>query len=259
MFSPSVFLPHVWYLHKLFYRLEFNDPFDCFVDEIVDGTDEDFERYLKCKGKSDKYIQEIIRQKRTGELKFDDLLKNDKSQDIFNVFCLSKNFDNVLMWSHYADDHKGICIGFRISVRRKSLTIKCKPGFLKQYPEQFPEGNDVLSFYHVKYDDKRPEPYNLLKKNKDAISDFIYNKGKDWAYEDEYRTILTDNDLLKKPIQVEENEIGEIIFGLKTPGKIKSKIIYTIKNFCNYSQSVKIYEMVKINKINKLDRIQIEP
>jgi hypothetical protein len=232
---------------------EFNDPFDCFVDEIVDGTEDEFEHYLKCKGKTNEYIQEIIRQKIAGELNFDDLLKDDKSQDFFKVFCLAKNFDNILMWSHYADNHKGICIGFRIGVWHESLALKCKPGFLKQFPQQFPDGNDFFPLFHVKYDDNRPDPYNLIRKNKDIIKDFIYNKGKCWAYEDEYRIVLNDEILLGNPAQVEDNEIEEIIFGLRTPSNIKAKIIGIIKSCRN--SNAKIYE---IKKMNKLDRVQIK-
>tara|TARA_R110002072_G_C7929580_1_gene531571 strand:+ start:1402 stop:2112 length:711 start_codon:yes stop_codon:yes gene_type:complete len=30
----------------------------------------------------------------------------------FGVSCLSQSFDDIVMWSHYADQHKGICILF---------------------------------------------------------------------------------------------------------------------------------------------------
>lgn len=31
------------------------------------------------------------------------------------VLCFSRNWDNILLWSHYGDSHKGICLGFDIS------------------------------------------------------------------------------------------------------------------------------------------------
>jgi len=31
------------------------------------------------------------------------------------ILCLSRNWDNLLLWSHYGDSHKGICLGFDIS------------------------------------------------------------------------------------------------------------------------------------------------
>jgi len=30
----------------------------------------------------------------------------------YGVLCFSRRWNNILMWSHYADGHKGICLGF---------------------------------------------------------------------------------------------------------------------------------------------------
>ena len=31
------------------------------------------------------------------------------------ILCFSRNWDNLLLWSHYGDSHKGICLGFDIA------------------------------------------------------------------------------------------------------------------------------------------------
>lgn len=31
------------------------------------------------------------------------------------IFSLSRTSRNVLMWTHYADEHRGLCVGFRLS------------------------------------------------------------------------------------------------------------------------------------------------
>jgi hypothetical protein len=127
---------------------------------------------------------------------------------------------------------------------------------LKDFSKDFPKWTDFFPLFHIKYDDNRPDPYNLIKKNRVIIKDFIYNKGKCWAYEDEYRIVLDDDILLRNPAQVEESEIEEIIFGLRTHCDIKAKIIDIVKSGLN--PNVKIYGMEKVNKMNKLDRVQIE-
>lgn len=33
------------------------------------------------------------------------------------ILCFSRNWDNLLLWSHYGDAHKGICLGFDIPER----------------------------------------------------------------------------------------------------------------------------------------------
>lgn len=39
--------------------------------------------------------------------------QSDKLLDEIGILCLSAEWNNVLLWSHYANHHKGICIGFR--------------------------------------------------------------------------------------------------------------------------------------------------
>ncbi len=36
----------------------------------------------------------------------------------YGVYCLSRKCDDILMWSHYADSHKGICLGFKDDLTR---------------------------------------------------------------------------------------------------------------------------------------------
>lgn len=33
----------------------------------------------------------------------------------YGVLCFSRYWDNILMWSHYGDRHKGICLGFDVA------------------------------------------------------------------------------------------------------------------------------------------------
>lgn len=79
--------------------------------------------------------------------------------------CLSEVRDSILMWSHYANEHKGICIGFDTS---KSMF---KLAWQVEYLNEFP----VVS---------RPSDSNdtLLKKT-------LLSKAACWAYEKEWRII----------------------------------------------------------------------
>ena len=46
--------------------------------------------------------------------KFIDYWINDIKSHTF-IICLSKEYNDILMWSHYADSHRGICIGYDAS------------------------------------------------------------------------------------------------------------------------------------------------
>jgi hypothetical protein len=42
----------------------------------------------------------------------------------FGVLCLSEKKDDLLQWSHYADRHKGICLGFDLGNGGKFAPVK---------------------------------------------------------------------------------------------------------------------------------------
>ncbi|MBL7103181.1 MAG: DUF2971 domain-containing protein [Bacteroidales bacterium] len=35
-----------------------------------------------------------------------------KQNDHYGILSLSAKWDNILIWGHYAEKHKGFCIGF---------------------------------------------------------------------------------------------------------------------------------------------------
>ena len=39
------------------------------------------------------------------------------------VFCLSELDDSVLMWSHYADQHQGVVLGFDTEAMEQGFTL----------------------------------------------------------------------------------------------------------------------------------------
>jgi hypothetical protein len=90
------------------------------------------------------------------------------SQDVGSnrgVICFSKNWHNPVLWSHYADKHRGICLGFDID---ETLVI------------------------HVQYDAKRlaHDLQGMLQAgtlDENFMIRVLKTKFKDWAYEDEVR------------------------------------------------------------------------
>lgn len=52
--------------------------------------------------------------------------------DQVGVLSLSETWDNMLLWSHYAKDHKGICIGFYSNIDIFGVALKVR------YTEEFP-------------------------------------------------------------------------------------------------------------------------
>ena len=98
----------------------------------------------------------------------------------YGIFCLSESCDNFLMWSQYADSHKGVAVGF-----------DADHSFFKS----------VHDFYPVEYSDQR---ISLSSNNgflrlaghghstshyKDLPVRLFLRKSKAWAHEREWRII----------------------------------------------------------------------
>lgn len=83
------------------------------------------------------------------------------------MLCFSATWRDPVLWAHYADKHKGICIGFELS-----------PNLCKK----------------VTYVSKRlPFPPSLALTNK-VSQVILYTKFKHWAYEQEVRSYVTLKD-----------------------------------------------------------------
>jgi hypothetical protein len=90
--------------------------------------------------------------------------------DRLGVLCLSECRDNVLLWSHYAAGHNGLCLGFRVLDDQKFFN-RVKP---------------------VSYLIERPT-INLHDEPRTQYDAFLLTKAKAWAYEREWRIIDHDN------------------------------------------------------------------
>lgn len=103
--------------------------------------------------------------------------------DTIGILCLTEKNDNLLMWSHYANSHKGFVLEFYpdhcfFDQRKKNLQLA---EHLKK----------------VRYTYERPE-FKLFdttlstNENMDNwVNDFIWVKSQHWSYEEEWRIITT--------------------------------------------------------------------
>jgi len=97
----------------------------------------------------------------------------------YGVCCFSETKSSIIMWAHYADSHTGLCAGFDFNERLQNNNL------------QF--GNELLYCDKVRYDKiKREVPYRLQENTKEIYYvpwEIIYNKSKEWDYEEEIRII----------------------------------------------------------------------
>jgi hypothetical protein len=152
-------------------------------------------------------------------VKFTQATKKD-NQDLIDIIkkygllCVSKNYFNPTMWSHYSDSHKGIVLEFDIKEDEKN------------------------EFFTVKYVDKIIEnnkPFNDIKKNYFFLEELLATKSKDWCYENEVRFLFDlKDDYIPKSIN------GDLKFfiNMEEKGFILQKVI--LGCMCNTDLELKI-------------------
>ena len=151
---------------------KFNDPFEC--KSIIDTriTDEEWFRFLteslhQSRERAIGWI-EFIREDPNGlgEQFVGELLNTDYK---YGILCLSSKYDDLLLWAHYANEHKGCCV---------KLDLMADHELFKWIRK-------------VEYDDKYPV-CNYVN-NPETSLDVLFHKSKVWEYEDEYRVVSFEN------------------------------------------------------------------
>ena len=142
---------------------------------------------------------------------------------------------NMLMWSHYADNHYGFCVKYIFS----NNFIKTE----NRYTSRFRE-----ICYH-----KHNEPLSITENSINIIKGFL-TKLDSWSYENEVRLITYYPDYSGPfmPIELDkESRIESIYFGYRCP----DDRIKTIKNILG---NINYYKMVSnYNDIYSLRAVQI--
>lgn len=189
---------------------------------------------------------------------FQDALQKDMNSR-FGLLCLTEKPDNELMWSHYADSHKGFAIGFKTE----------HPFFSQRKTER----DQTNCLQKVIYTNKRP---SLALVNPDVseeeaiatlVREIFLKKSIKWKYEKEWRIIklLNEADLVK---QISEEQIylfnypidciDRIVIGAKCSSTQKMEILSFIKNNAE-STSIKLYECILDRTSYKIRLNEIDP
>ncbi|WP_037072453.1 DUF2971 domain-containing protein [Psychromonas arctica] len=136
----------------------------------------------------------------------------------FRIVCFTKQSDNPLMWSHYADGGKGCVIEFELL--------------------------DSQKYHKISYL-KKP----VIKKNDININkafEILKYKEKPWKYEAEYRCLIKEKKFM--PISIKS-----IIFGGRAD-VTKVEMLMHIISFCK--PELKVQKSSPINLVEKMGLLQ---
>lgn len=110
--------------------------------------------------------------------------------EICPIGCLSTDYKNRLMWSHYADSHKGFCIEYDFSDEKSDIFNRV---FL--LPVVYSEKRPVVPWKAALVDNSENRIEARIQMTKALLT-----KDAVWGYENEWRILLkSDNAELKMP------------------------------------------------------------
>ena len=153
--------------HKLYFpnRKHLNDPFEGGTKRLrVPGTAGAW--YYQINDKENPYLGEI--------------------KGKYRILCLSSNCFSPLMWAHYANEGKGLCLCFHTN---KSFSI-ARPVIY----DEFIDDGEIIPEAQVE----------------EKVYDSFFVKHPDWRYENEWRIVEQSENSY---YQFEADELAAVIFG----------------------------------------------
>lgn len=132
----------------------------------------------------------------------------DRLIESFRVLCFSRTNDSLLLWSHYADNHRGICLEYEFTdndFRKGCFPVVYSPSQpVLERVERYPADHPVAG------------AAGTLSINMNNEAKVFLTKSQDWFYEQEYRVIR----VAKKLTEVGERQpipanLTAVYFGLR--------------------------------------------
>lgn len=208
-----------------------NDPFDCRPIYRLGSNDDAVSQYLQYL--FSKFEPNVPEKERSAQIK--QLLTNPDSDprrpenqrllaaaisifgiDRVGVLCLSASDRVPLMWTHYAESHSGVCLGFDSSMQP----------FARALPVQYSKTRPIIDL--------------TADTDKSLHINTLYSKSNDWCYEQEWR--LCD-DLCGPGIHlIPTSALRQIILGLKAPHNLLREVLAWTRE---YQNSIEIYRARK--------------
>jgi hypothetical protein len=228
---------------------DFNDPLDCHPTIYVDIDCASLEKL--CHQMINERKNSNDSQKQMAELRYlstdpeasdqanyyFELLANEIKTMLWDefgskgVFCLSKNWNCPLMWSHYADDHRGLCIEYDA----------------KLYPHEKMNSVNYNNPRSIKASDLFHWKIENCNKSREIVYDtYFFSKSQKWCYEKEWREISDSSGLLRSNFP-----ITSIYFGLRCDYSV---VVRVVKLLSNLEQCPNLYQIYPLNETFRLRR-----
>ena len=149
----------------------------------------------------------------------------------------STKWDISLLWSHYANNHEGFCVGLKEEWLRES--------------EKF--GTGGLVNYQINYPKIDPTDEDMM------TNMFVetHTKSKEWEYEGEFRLTKifypSVPSKAERKVKYDKEALAEIYFGLNMSQIDKDQILSSLP-----TRDLKIFQIIKKPFQFSLDRVRVD-
>lgn len=234
---------------------EFNDPFDCripvnFINQTLEERDQyinylAINQYQNAENKGldlGFYIKKLEKALEEDIVSFQGELERfyfTQLDNNYGVLSLSTKWNGILLWSHYANQHKGFCIGFW-EEKLRAFGFFVRTGIV-EYPEEFPN--------------IKPTVEKTKEDRLNRIQMQTTTKSKDWEYEKEYRFIkyLQEPKPFERLLTVPNEVISEVVLGINISSDDKDEIVEICRR-----KNIPVYQARKVPFKFAIDRELIE-
>ena len=145
------------------------------------------------------------------------------------IVSLAESSTCPLMWSHYGDQHKGICIGYSIPER-----IADKVGRVQYVGDRYVRAEKLVTML---------EGCEIARREVDRA--VLFRKAKSWQYEREWR-LIGSLGIANSPMEMEE-----LIFGMRCTQSMKYAVVKALEG---RERNVEFFETHEIRGSFGLER-----
>ena len=158
------------------------------------------------------------------------------------ISCLSESYDSLLMWAHYANNHRGICVEYDIMEINNQLHFT---------PVPIIYSNERVCFNNLNTDTAGNDAFAFFLRS-------ITSKSEEWSYEREWR-IIRDKaacgdrwNAEKKGALLDMVRPGSIILGCAAEECFEN----IVREYCKENK-IPLYKMQKDQRQYRLNKVAI--
>ena len=150
--------------------------------------------------------------------------------DLVHLKSFTETNDNMLMWAHYADSYKGVCIEY--DMKRADDIIK-KTLFPVVYTKDrriYASVDELISFLDEENSEQSLEDYKGI----------FLSKASYWKYENEWRILILNNGKSNHVIELPLRCVSSIYMGPRISKKHQECIVKMVENYNKFNTQHKI-------------------